>query len=371
MATAGTIRTKAPRRAAREPLKGLLVEPTSSVRDAIARIDQNAKGIVLVVDRRRRLLGTVTDGDIRRAMLAGFNLTDPVQALREQKTIVPNPEPVTARAGTEPAALLRLMQERQVRQIPLLDGERRVVGVVTIEELLPEQSPPLRAVVMAGGYGKRLRPLTNDLPKALLPMGERPLLELILHQLRQAGIRQISLTTCYKAELIVQHFGDGKEFGVEIRYINEEEPLGTAGALSLLEASDQPVLVINGDILTRVNFLSMWNFHREHGADMTVAVREQEFSVPYGVVEGNGVTVTGISEKPMVKHFINAGIYLLEAPMCRLIPRGRRYDMTDLITRLISDGRRVVSFPIREYWLDIGHAENYQKALDDLANQIV
>lgn len=366
--TAQTVRRS---RGVPDSLKDLLIHPTSSVREAIAHIDRNGKGIALVVDERRRLLGTVTDGDIRRAMLAGFDLADPVQALRERSAIVPNPHPVTALADTEPAALLRLMQERQVRQIPLLDKHGRVVGLVTSDDLLPAKESPLRAVVMAGGYGKRLRPLTNDLPKALLPMGERPLLELILHQLRQVGIRDVSLTTCYKAELIEQHFGDGREFGVEIRYIKEEEPLGTAGALSLLEPSDQPVLVINGDILTRVNFLSMWDFHREHEAEMTVAVRQQEFSVPYGVIEGNGVMVTGVSEKPMVTHFINAGIYLLEASACRLIPRGQRYDMTDLITRLVSDERRVVSFPIREYWLDIGHVENYQKALDDLANQVL
>ena len=200
----------------------------------------------------------------------------------------------------------------------------------------------------------------------MLSVGGRPLMEVILEQLRQVGIRRVNLATHYKGEMISEHFGDGKDFGVEIRYVEEDQPLGTAGALSLMGESHEPILVMNGDILTRVDFRAMLEFHRNHQADMTVAVRRYEFSVPYGVVESDGVAVIGISEKPVVQHLINAGIYLLNPEVCQLIPKGQRYDMPDLITRMVGEGQRVISFPVHEYWLDIGRVEDYRRALNDI-----
>ena len=227
--------------------------------------------------------------------------------------------------------------------------------------------PPLQAVVMAGGFGTRLSPLTDELPKSMLPVGDRPILEIIIEQLRQSGISRVNLATHYKKDIIARHFGDGQAFGVEIQYVEEDQPLGTAGALSLLAASDEPMLVINGDILTHVNFRNMLEFHREHQADMTVAVRHHEYQLPYGVVTTDGLKIKSISEKPMVRHLINAGIYLLHPSVRQYIPSGQRYDMPDLIEKLLEDGRRVVSFPIGEYWIDIGQAEDYQKARADVA----
>ena len=345
------------------------VLPSAAIRDAMARLDRNQRGIVLVVDEGQRLLNTITDGDIRRAILAGIDLEQPVTVLQQRRAASPLPLPVTAPAGTGRAALLRLMKEHGVRQMPLLDAERRVVGLVTVRELLPEESLPLQAVVMAGGYGTRMRPLTETVPKPMLPVGEKPLLELIVGQLREAGIRHVHLTGHYKKEMIASHFGDGRQFGVDICYVDEAQPLGTAGALSLLKTSAEPLLVMNGDILTRVDFRAMLDFHREHAADMTVAVRAHEVQVPYGVVEADGARVIGVSEKPRVRHMINCGIYLLDPEMCRYVPSGQPFDMPDLITRLLGEGRCVVSFPVREYWLDIGRAEHYQQALDDVAQQ--
>jgi NDP-sugar pyrophosphorylase family protein len=202
----------------------------------------------------------------------------------------------------------------------------------------------------------------------MLPVGSRPLLELIVEQLKNAGIRQVNVATHYRGDVITDHFKDGEKFGVEIRYVREDQPLGTAGALSLLEESDEPLLVINGDILTRVDFRAMHTFHREHKAELTVAVRQYEFSVPYGVVLTEGVAVTGISEKPLVKQFINAGIYLLNSAVMRLIPNGQPYDIPDLIDLLVRQNRSVVCFPVREYWLDIGKADQYDQAKSDVAN---
>ena len=220
---------------------------------------------------------------------------------------------------------------------------------------------------MAGGYGSRLRPLTEDLPKPMLPVGNKPLLELIVEQLKQAGIRQVNVATHYKSEVIAEHFKNGEAFGVDIRYVKEDQPLGTAGALSLIEEVDEPLLVMNGDILTRVDFRALLSFHREHKADLTVCVRQYEFRVPYGVIDTDGVLVKGISEKPMVRQFINAGIYLLNPQVRRLIPNGRPYDIPDLIERLLKENGTVVCFPIREYWLDIGKVDQYDQAKADIA----
>jgi NDP-sugar pyrophosphorylase family protein len=276
--------------------------------------------------------------------------------------------PITAPFGTDEAELLHLMNEKGVRQVPLVDANGRVVDIMMLSNLAKELEPPLRAIVMAGGFGTRLRPLTEAIPKPMLPLGTRPLLELIVEQLRDAGIKQVHVATHYKEDVITEHFKDGRDFGVDISYVKEDQPLGTAGALGLLEESDEPLLVMNGDILTRVDFRSMLNFHNEHHADLTVAVRQYEFHVPYGVVLTDGVAITCISEKPIVKNFINAGIYLLAPSVRRFIPNGEPYDIPDLIQRLVKEGRTVVSFPIREYWLDIGKADHYDQAQADIAS---
>lgn len=352
-------------------LARLLVGTESSIREVMVCIDGNAQGIALVVDSEHRLLGTVTDGDIRRAILANVDLDLPVQTLLERRAPAIHPIPLTAQVGTPDADLLRMMSEYNLRHIPLVDEDTRVIDVALLSKLVREYELPLTAVVMAGGYGSRLRPVTGELPKPMVPIGDRPLLELILKQLRKAGIRYVNLTTHYKGDVIARHFGDGRSFGLEIRYVEEDQPLGTAGALGLLETSNDPLLVINGDILTRVDFHAMLDFHRQHGADMTVAVHQHEIRLPYGLVEIEGTKVIGISEKPVLRHFINAGIYLLNPGMCRFIPTGHSYDMTDLISRLIAEGCRVVSFPVREYWLDIGQTGDYQKALHDFENRAI
>jgi NDP-sugar pyrophosphorylase family protein len=319
------------------------------------------------VDQERRLLGTITDGDIRRAMLASLDLDVPVRVLieRQRELDEGRPVPLTARDGTAKAELVALMQRHVVRQIPLVDDDRRVVGIALLNELIETQGPPLRAVVMAGGFGTRLGELTREVPKPMLPVGDRPLLERIVSQLRDAGITQMNLTTHYLPDAIAAHFGDGRDFGVEIEYVSEERPLGTAGALGLLEG-EGPILVVNGDILTGVDFRSMHRFHDEHQASMTVAVRPFEVTIPYGLVDLEGEGVRGISEKPLVQGFVNAGIYLLEREATTFIQTGEACDMPDLIERLVQAGRRVVGFPLREYWLDIGHVNDYEQALADV-----
>jgi len=319
-------------------------------------------GILLLCEDDRKLVGVLTDGDIRRAILRGVSFDEPCISIASRN-------PVVAPLRVSPSEALHLMDHSRdfvVNHLPVVDAEGRAVDLLLRRDLVTEDQLALSAVIMAGGFGTRLRPLTEELPKPMLPVGGRPLMELIIEQLRQAGIRRVNVTTHYRSEEIIEHFGDGRAFGVEIKYVTEDRPLGTAGALGLMEIPNEPLLVINGDILTQVDFRAMLDFHREQRADMTVAVRQHEFRVPYGVVETNGVTITGISEKPVVQHFINAGIYLLNPGVCQFIPNGQPYDMPDLISRLLAEGRRVVSFPVREYWLDIGQSADYKQAQEDL-----
>jgi len=345
-------------------MEHVLILPDTTIGEAIARIDRNHRGIVLVVQLDRQLLGTITDGDVRRAMLAGMKLDTPVSALLAVKA-TNNNKPVMALAGTPVDTLLALMRQQSVRQIPLLNESGQVVDLVTLDELLPRQDLLLQAVIMAGGQGTRLRPLTEDLPKPMLPVGGRPLMERIVQQLQQAGIRRVNVTTHYKPEKIIDYFGDGHAFGVDLNYVNEDRPLGTGGALGLMPQPTEPVLVINGDILTQVDFRAMLDFHQENKADLTIAVRRYEVQVPYGVIECDGPLVQRLREKPQVSLLVNAGIYLLEPTVFQFIPQGQHFNMTDLIQWLLDARRTVASFPVHEYWLDIGQHADYARAQSD------
>ncbi len=349
-------------------LQSLCISPAHSVRAAIKCIDYGSCGIALVVDGEQHLVGTITDGDVRRAMLAVIDLETPVSVLLARKVDSQYPKPVTARVGIRREDLLALMHEHVLRQIPILDDAGRVVDLAMLDDLMPFDELPLDAVIMAGGFGTRLRPLTDDLPKPMLDVGGKPLMERVIEQLRQVGIRRVNLTTHYKPEKIAEHFGDGSAFGIELNYVNEEHPLGTGGALGLLSTPTQPLLVINGDILTQVDFRAMFEFHQEQKADLTVAVRRFEMQVPYGVIECEGAHVKKLQEKPQVGFMVNAGIYLLEPAVYQFIPPNASFNMTDLIQWLLDAGRTVISFPIREYWLDIGQHADYAQAQDDWKN---
>ncbi len=342
------------------------ISPEASIGEAIARMDAIRLGIVLVVDKDRKLLGTVTDGDVRRAILARIDLGQPVNVLLSRKINTPFVRPITAPVGAPRSTYLDILKQHSILHLPLVDEEQRVRGLVTLDEFVPDGALAIQAVIMAGGQGSRLHPLTADTPKPMLPVNDRPLLEIIIGQLRDAGIKQVKVTTHHMPEKIEKHFGDGKDFGVALSCVEEDCPLGTVGGLGLLEVPKDTTLVINGDILTQVDFRAMLAFHKEHQADLTVAVRHYDLKVPYGVVECDGPVVRGVSEKPVIGLFVNAGIYLLEPIVYRFIPNGQPFDMTDLIQLLIHEGRTVASFPVREYWLDIGDHAEYERAERDV-----
>lgn len=344
----------------------LKVQRDTPIREAIAVIDRSGRvSLALLVDDQDHLVATITDGDIRRATLAGLAIDAAVEKMLPLKATLPNPEPVTAPVGIGMASALTMMQARRVRQLPLVDSEFRVVDVILLSDLIEQRAEPMRAVIMAGGFGTRLRPLTENLPKPMLPVGGRPLIERIVGRLKDSGIDHIVVTTHYKPEKIVEHFGDGRDFDVTMTYVQEDEPLGTGGALGLIPNDGDPLLVVNGDILTDVDFRAFRDYHREYGADLTVGVRRYTFKVPYGVVENTGERVTRIDEKPEMTLFVNAGIYLVEPSVSDYVGRGVRLNMTDLIQTVIDAGLVVVSFPVHEYWMDVGRADDYVQAQAD------
>lgn len=341
----------------------------SSVHDAVLSINQNKSGIVMVVDSENRILGTVTDGDVRRIMLSGKGLECPVSEVLRMKKDSAYPNPVTVRVGTTPQKILLLMQEKAVHQIPVLDQDDRVVGLMVMDDLLPSVTGHgLEAVVMAGGAGTRLRPLTLDMPKPMLPIGDRPLLEVMIDRLKQSNIKNISISTNYLEEKIRDYFGDGAARDVNLRYLNEGQPLGTAGSLSLMDRPASTLLVMNGDILTSVDFQQMLMFHREHKAKLTVAVRQYEINVPYGVIEFDGSHLLRLTEKPTYSFLVNAGIYLIEPEAWDVIPKNTHFNMTNLIESLKDSEHNVVGFPVWEYWLDIGQLADYERAQRDVQN---
>ncbi|MBY0471636.1 nucleotidyltransferase family protein [bacterium] len=347
-------------------LSKICVLPTATLRQAMECLNLNCKGIVLVVDEGRRLAGIITDGDLRRAFLGGHGVDSPVSQILKQKSDL-IPKSVVAKLGTAPTKLLQMMQELQIRHIPIIDSSECVVDLALLEDFIPTESLPLQAVIMAGGQGKRLLPLTENTPKPMLPVGGRPLMEHMIVQLGQTGIRNVNISTNYLSSQISDYFGDGEKFGVKLSYVTEDKPLGTAGSLGLLGPSEEPLLVINGDILTKVDFRAMLSYHVENRADLTVAVRQYDLTIPYGLIECDGNRVTEVREKPAFKFLVNAGIYLLEPSVLKEIPvQGEHCDMTDLVQILIQKNKNVVSFPVVEYWLDIGQVADYQRAQEDM-----
>lgn len=336
-----------------------LISPTATMGEALEAINRGAAQIALVVDEDVRLLGTVTDGDFRRALLRGMSMDTPVDQFmhREYRSL-----PASA---TEEEAL-SLMRREVIHQIPALDDAGRVVRLFLLEELIKLKELPNPVVIMAGGKGERLKHLTSDCPKPMLPVGGKPVLEIILEQCIEAGFRNFYFSVNYLKEQIKDYFEDGSSWLVRIQYVEEDKPLGTAGPLSLLPLKpEHPVLVLNGDVLTRVDYARLLRFHVEHEVSATLCVREHTTQIPYGVVRMNDLTVNSMDEKPVLSHYVNAGIYLLEPALLDLVPSDQFFEMPQLMEKAIERRHRVSAFPIHEYWLDIGLPETLGRAHEE------
>jgi dTDP-glucose pyrophosphorylase len=336
-------------------ITSIALPPGSSIREAIQVIDRGEMQIALVTDEGR-LLGAVTDGDIRRGFLQGRGLEDPIDGLYQK-------EPVTAHVNQLKEDILQLALSRGVKQIPIIDDEGVLVGIEYINDYLLVTEKPNTVLLMAGGLGTRLRPLTDKTPKPMLTVGSKPILETIVTSLARYGFRNFLLSVNYKAEQIKDYFQDGARFGVHIEYVVEKQRLGTAGALSLVSTpQENPIIVMNGDLLTGLNFEHLLNYHLHADADATMCVRDYEFQVPFGVVQTNGARIVSIEEKPAHHCYINAGIYVLNPEIIDRVPADTFYDMPQLFQQLIEEGQKVCSFPVKEYWLDIGRPQEFEQA---------
>jgi dTDP-glucose pyrophosphorylase len=341
--------------------ESVAVSPNTSFESAILTLNKGGLRIVIVTDEHARLLGTVTDGDVRRALLRHVAMSAPVREVMWTT-------PLVAELHWTRDQVISVMESRGLLHLPVVDAEGRVIGIETLHNLFQKRRQDNPVFLMAGGFGTRLRPLTSDCPKPMLKIGDKPILELILQGFADVGFHHFYISTHYLPEVIRDHFGDGSRWNVSIEYLHEEFPLGTGGALGLLphDKINSPIFLMNGDLLTRVDYNSLLEFHLRHPASATICAREYESQVPYGVIQSEGHRIVGMIEKPVQRFFINAGIYILSPELIRRVPKGERVDMPTLLEREINAGRNVNMFPAHEYWMDIGRHDDFNKAQEEV-----
>ena len=343
--------------------KNILINKDSIITDAIDVLDKEALRIVLVVDENDRLVGTVTDGDIRRGLIKHIALSSAV-------TNIMFKNPTVALAEESKKNVLSKMKKLDLLQIPIVDSDRKIVGLETIQHLLEKKIYDNPVFLMAGGFGKRLQPLTDSTPKPLLKVGNKPILENILDQFIAVGFHNFYIFVHYKAEMVQEYFGNGSDWNVTIKYIHEDRPLGTAGGLGLLpkDFPAYPMLMMNGDLLTKIDFEQLLNFHIKEKSDITMCVREYDFQVPYGVIKADKHRITSIEEKPIHRFFVNAGVYVLSPSILSEVDGVNYLDMPQLLEKKIESSGCVNMFPVHEYWLDIGQIEQFDQAQQDVTD---
>ena len=319
-------------------------------------MSKGAIKIAIVVDKKNRLLGTLSDGDIRRGFLKGLNINSSIKSIINKK-------PFIGKKYDSKDKLLKKAITKKVSQVPIIDEKGKVLEIILTDELiLKDKIKSNKVVIMAGGKGTRLRPLTKNIPKPMLKVGSKPILETIIKRFSECGFKDLIICVNYKSHAIENYFGNGKKFGVTIRYIKEKKRMGTAGALSFLKKKIyEPFFVINGDLLTNLDFEKMLDFHNKHNSEATMGVKEYSINSPYGEVNIANEKISSIDEKPIHKFFANAGIYILNPKCIDLVPK-KFFDMTTLFKKIITKKQKATSFPLNEYWKDIGRLSDYEKA---------
>ncbi|MGI1677491.1 MAG: nucleotidyltransferase family protein [Cellvibrionaceae bacterium] len=342
--------------------KNILVKLDSSLRDVLSILDKTSLRVVIVISDDQELLGVITDGDVRRALLRGKGLDSIAKEIM-------NINPITASPSISKKELIKLMEVKDILSIPLVENNI-VVGLETLHHMLEQPRYDNPVYLVAGGLGTRLRPLTDVNPKPMLSVGEKPILETLLNQFIDAGFYNFFISTHYMPEKILNHFGDGSRWGVKIEYLHEEVPLGTGGALGLLPKNipDLPLIMMNGDVLTKVDFQQLLSFHCKSNGAATMCVREYEYQVPYGVIKGKANKVVSMEEKPIQRFFVNAGIYVLNPEIYKAVPRNSNIDMPNLLEKFMHKNIDIIMFPIHEYWLDIGRMDDFERAQADIIN---
>ena len=327
----------------------------TTIKQAMKIISNGAIQIAIAVDKKGKLIGTLTDGDIRSGFLNGLNLNSPVKSIIFKK-------PIIVKENFAKDKLMNLALSKKIYQIPVVDKNGKVQGIYVLDELINIKSKSNIVVIMAGGKGMRLRPLTNNIPKPMLKVGNKPILQILVEKFEHSGYKNFIICVNYKSKIIKDYFGDGKKFGVKIEYIHEKKRMGTVGAISLIKKKlQEPFFVINGDLLTNLNFEKLFDFHIKHNSKATMCVKEYNIDSPYGEVTINDKNILSIEEKPRHKVFVNAGVYLLDPKCINLIPK-KFYDMNTLFKKIIFKKYKTLSFPLEEYWLDIGRFDDYKKA---------
>jgi dTDP-glucose pyrophosphorylase/CBS domain-containing protein len=342
----------------------VLLKPNDSLEYAIKVLHEGGFRIALVSDKNDMLLGTLTDGDIRRALISKLTMKSHVK-------LVMNCNPITVNNNTESKEIISLMSSQGLLHMPIIDENGFLCGLETLHNLIEEPKYDNPIFLMAGGFGTRLHPLTEHTPKPLLKVGLKPILENIIEQFIKYGFHNFYISTHFKSEQIMDYFKSGEKYNVNISYVHEDKPLGTAGSLGLLPKNlpDLPIIVMNGDILTRVDFNNLLNFHCENNTVATMCVREYDFQVPYGVIEIANHKIKKIEEKPIQSFFVNAGIYVLDKSLVNRMDGKSYLDMPDLLNKEINKGG-VSVFPVHEYWLDIGHLNEYEKANKEIKDML-
>ena len=336
-------------------IENIKISPNTTIKEALSIISNGAIKIAIAANKNGKLLGTLTDGDIRRGFLKGLNLNSKVSSIIFRK-------PVVAKITDSENKIFKISILKKIYQIPIVDKNQKVLGIHILDELLKLQTKSNRVIIMAGGKGMRMRPLTKDIPKSMLKVGNKPILQIIIERFKESGFENFTICVNYKSQIIKNYFADGKKFNVKIEYINEKKRMGTAGALSLFKKKlKEPFFLINGDLLTNLDFEKMLDFHYEHNAKATMCIKEFNVESPYGEVVLRDENIQSIEEKPKHKFFINAGVYILDPKCMDLIPK-KFYDITTLFKKMISKKYKTISFPLGEYWLDIGRPHDYNKA---------
>lgn len=332
----------------------LSIHPGTSIRDALSQLDRSRRQVVFVEDDEGRLVGAVSDGDIRRGLLANASLED-----RVDRVMNTNPASVPPTATQE--TVDQLKADRGIRVVAVVD-DSRIVDIVGEGEHIATPLPT-SVVLMAGGRGQRLYPITKDIPKPLVPLGDTPMIDIILDRLYGQGFRRVHVSVNHLGHLIEQHLGDGSAHGLEITYLHEPMPLGTAGAMAQLCGEiDAPFVVMNSDLLTDVDLRRMLGFHLDAKADATIGAREYGFEIPYGVIRREGDRVTGLAEKPYHSELVSAGIYILDPTALAMLEQNEYCDMPTLLSRLMDADRSVAAYEIREEWIDVGRPEDLERA---------
>ena len=333
--------------------ENLVVNITNKLSIALENLNTNNRGIVFVTENNV-LLGTITDGDVRRALLAGIDTNDSLEKVINKKFI-------SCIEGVDLDQAKNQMLKHSVQALPILNADGVIIGVHFLDEAnFSERSNPI--LIMAGGLGSRLKPLTDNCPKPMLKVGDKPMLQHIIENLKLQGFSNIYLSINYLGDKIKDYFGSGESFGVSIRYLEENKKLGTAGALGLLPQLNQPIIVLNGDVLTKADYASLVDYHVDSGAAISVGLNKQETIIPYGVVQLDGERIQSIQEKPTHAYYISAGIYCISPSILSAISGEHYLDMPDLINQSIDENQSIIGFPLHEYWADIGMAADYNKA---------